>query len=65
LLADAEWRCTDTFRELKTALETSEARDQPSPLGATVNLFHIQAFSTYRAVNTHRLGYKNQSVIAV
>jgi len=29
------------------------------------NLNHTEIFSPYRAVNTLRFGYKNQSVIAV
>jgi hypothetical protein len=31
----------------------------------SINLNYIQRFSPYRAVNTLRLGYKNQSVNAV
>jgi hypothetical protein len=32
---------------------------------AEFNLYCVQRFSSYRAVNTLRLGYKNQSVNAV
>jgi hypothetical protein len=35
------------------------------PLKTKVNLSYIYIFSPYRAVNTHRLGYKNPSVNAV
>ena len=31
----------------------------------SVNLNYIYRFSSYRAVNTHYLGYKNQSLNAV
>jgi hypothetical protein len=34
-------------------------------LKAKINLNYIQKFTSYRAVNTLRLGYKNQSVNAV
>jgi hypothetical protein len=32
---------------------------------AKVNLYYIKTFSSYRAVNTLRLSYKNQSINAV
>jgi len=33
------------------------------PLKAKINLNYVQIFSPYRAVNTLRLGYKNQSML--
>jgi glutamate formiminotransferase len=36
-----------------------------SPLKTTINLTYFEKLSFYRAVNTLRLNYKNQSVNAV
>ena len=36
-----------------------------NPWKAKIKLGYVQRFSQYRAVNTLRLGYKNQSVNAV
>ena len=54
---------------IRTCLEIKEHIVQctvdPSSLKTEFNLHYIQTLSPYRAVNTLRLGYKNQSVNVV
>ena len=50
---------------LNTCVYDSNSNNFLNPLKMTVNLIYIQRFSSYRAVNTLRLSYKNHTDSAV